>query len=75
MLTHKLVTMKIINAHSALSESMTEDETRYFLANSNNNLLMHIGTIDDKGKPNVTFTAFYYLAFTNKFSWQSLETV
>lgn len=52
--------MKIISAHSALSEPMTEDETRNFMANNTNKLLMHIGTIDDKGEPNVTVTAFYF---------------
>ncbi len=52
--------MKIINAHTDLSEPMTEDETKNFLANNSNNLLMHIGTIDEKGEPNVTVTAFYF---------------
>jgi uncharacterized pyridoxamine 5'-phosphate oxidase family protein len=52
--------MKIINAHSALSEAMTEDETKNFLANNNKNLLMHIGTIDEKGEPNVAVTSFYF---------------
>jgi len=52
--------MKIISAHSALSEPMTEYETKNFLANDSNNLLMHIGTIDDKGEPNVSVTAFYF---------------
>ena len=52
--------MKIINAHSALSEPMTEDESKKFLANNSNSLLMHIGTIDNKGEPNVTITAFYF---------------
>jgi general stress protein 26 len=52
--------MKIISAHSALSEPMTEDETRNFMANNSNKLLMHIATIDDKGEPNVTVTAFYF---------------
>ena len=52
--------MKIISAYSAFSEPMTENETKHFLANSNNNLLMHIGTIDSKGESNVTVTAFYF---------------
>ena len=51
--------MKIINAQ-AVSEKMTEEETKNFLANNANNLLMRIGTIDGKGEPNVTVTAFYF---------------
>ena len=51
--------MKIINAQ-AVSEKMTEEETKNFLANNANNLLMRIGTIDEKGEPNVTVTAFYF---------------
>ena len=39
---------------------MTEEETKKFLANNANNLLMRIGTIDGKGEPNVTVTAFYF---------------
>jgi uncharacterized pyridoxamine 5'-phosphate oxidase family protein len=58
--------MKIISAHSAFSEPMTENETKHFLANSNNNLLMHIGTIDSKEEPNVTVTAFYFDERTEK---------
>jgi len=51
--------MKIINAQAA-SETMTEPETKNFLANNANNLLMRMGTIDGKGEPNVTVTAFYF---------------
>ena len=36
-----------------MSEKMTEEETKNFLANNANNLLMRIGTIDGKGEPNV----------------------
>jgi uncharacterized pyridoxamine 5'-phosphate oxidase family protein len=51
--------MKIIKAQ-AVSETMTEQEIKYFLANNANNLLMRMGTIDGKGEPNVTVTAFYF---------------
>jgi len=51
--------MKIINAQ-ATSETMTEEETKKFLANNANKLLLRIGTIDEKGEPNVTVTAFYF---------------
>jgi uncharacterized pyridoxamine 5'-phosphate oxidase family protein len=58
--------MKIINAQ-AVSETMTEEETKNFLANNANNLLMRIGTIDEKGEPNVTVTAFYFDEPSEKF--------
>jgi uncharacterized pyridoxamine 5'-phosphate oxidase family protein len=51
--------MKIIKAQ-AVSETMTEQEIMNFLANNANNLLMRMGTIDGKGEPNVTVTAFYF---------------
>jgi hypothetical protein len=51
--------MKIINAQS-VSEKLTEQEIKNFLANNANNLLMRMGTIDEKGEPNVTVTAFYF---------------
>jgi hypothetical protein len=37
----------------SLSETMTEQETKNFLANNANNLLMRMGRIDGKGEPNV----------------------
>ena len=58
--------MKIINAQ-AVSETMTEEETKNFLANSANNLLMRIGTIDETREPNVTVTAFYFDEPSEKF--------
>ena len=58
--------MKIINAQT-VSETMTEEETKSFLANNANNLLMRIGTIDEKGEPNVTVTAFYFDEPSEKF--------
>jgi hypothetical protein len=51
--------MKITNAQ-AVSETMTEEETKDFLANNASNLLVRMGTIDGKGEPNVTVTAFYF---------------
>ena len=58
--------MKIINVQ-AVSETMTEEETKNFLANNANNLLMRVGTIDEKGEPNVTVTAFYFDEPSEKF--------
>jgi uncharacterized pyridoxamine 5'-phosphate oxidase family protein len=57
--------MKITNAQT-VSEAMTEEETKNFLANNSNNLLMRIGTIDGKGEPNVTVTAFYFDELSEK---------
>ena len=48
--------MKIVDAQ-AVSERMTEQETKNFLANNASNLLMRMATIDG---PNVTVTAFYF---------------
>jgi hypothetical protein len=45
--------MKIINAFPAMGDAMTEEETKNFMANNNNNLLIRIGFIDEKGEPNV----------------------
>jgi hypothetical protein len=58
--------MKTTNAQ-AVSETMTEEETKDFLANNTNNLLMRMGTIDGKGEPNVTVTAFYFDEPSEKF--------
>lgn len=41
--------MKIINAHPGMSE-MTEDETKNFLTNIDNKLLIRVGLIDEKGE-------------------------
>jgi len=42
--------MKIINAFPGMVDQMTEEETKNFKANNNNNnLLVHIGIIDEKG--------------------------
>lgn len=52
--------MKIISADSTFSEAMTENETKKFLNNNGNKLLMHIGTVDHKGEPNVAVTTFFF---------------
>jgi hypothetical protein len=35
--------MKIVHAHPGIGDPMTEEETRNFLANDNNSLLLLIG--------------------------------
>lgn len=50
--------MKIINASPNFGSPMTEDEVRNFLSNSKLNVLL--GTVDEKGDPNVHPTWYYF---------------
>jgi nitroimidazol reductase NimA-like FMN-containing flavoprotein (pyridoxamine 5'-phosphate oxidase superfamily) len=52
--------MKIINAHPGMSEPMPEDEMKKFMANNNNNLLIRVGLMDERGEPKVTPLAYYF---------------
>jgi hypothetical protein len=52
--------MKIINAYPGVGEPMTEEEVKSFIANNDNNLLIRLGIIDEKGEPNVAPLAYYY---------------
>jgi hypothetical protein len=38
--------MKIINAFPGVGEPMSEEETKNFMANSDNNLLVRVGIIE-----------------------------
>src|SRR5438034_11394625 len=58
--------MKIINAYPGMGDPMTEAEARNFMANSDNNLLIRLGIIDEKGEPNVTPLAYYFDDTSNK---------
>jgi general stress protein 26 len=49
--------MKIRNAHSKYGKPLTEQETTYFLTNGRLNI--HLGTLDEKGEPNI-HPAWYY---------------
>lgn len=51
--------MKILNASPGFGSPMTEDEARNFLSNSKLNI--QLGTVDEKGDPNV-HPAWYYFA-------------
>ena len=51
--------MKILNASPGFGSPMTEDEVRSFLSNSKLNI--QLGTVDEKGDPNV-HPAWYYFA-------------
>ena len=56
--------MKIVHAHPGIGEPMTEEETKNSLSNDNNNLLVCIGFIDEKGEPNVIPTGYYLVSLT-----------
>ena len=60
--------------HSLVSEPMTEEETRNFMANNNNILLVRIVLIDEKGEPNVVPLAYYFDDVTNKIYINTLKT-
>ena len=45
---------------------MSEEETKNFMKNNDNNLLIRLGLIDEKGKPNVIPLAYYFDDNSNK---------
>jgi nitroimidazol reductase NimA-like FMN-containing flavoprotein (pyridoxamine 5'-phosphate oxidase superfamily) len=57
--------IKVINAQPGIAVPLTEKDTKSFLT-GNNNLLIHIGTVDAKGEPNVIPTAYYFDENANK---------
>src|SRR5438552_1451872 len=58
-------TIKIVNAYPGMSDPMTEEEIRNFMANKDNKLLIRLGLIDEKGGPNVVPLAYYFDDTTN----------
>jgi general stress protein 26 len=66
--------MKIINAFPGVGDPMTEEETKNFMANNDNSLLVRIGIIDDKGEPNVIPLAYYFDTAINKIYINTLKT-
>ncbi len=67
--------MKIINAYpGSPNDSMTEEETKNFLANNDNSLLIRIGVLDEKGEPNVIPLAYYFDIISNKIYINTLKT-
>jgi uncharacterized pyridoxamine 5'-phosphate oxidase family protein len=67
--------MKIINAYpESPNDPMTEEETKNFMANKDNNLLIHIGLIDEKGEPNIIPLAYYFDEITDKIYINTLKT-
>ena len=56
--------MRILNASPEFGSQLTEAEVKHFLGN--NKLNIHIGTVDNKGDPNIHPTWYYYDDSTNK---------
>lgn len=52
--------MKIINTYPGMGEPMTEYEVKSFMTNNDNNLLIRLGIIDEKGEPNISPLEYYY---------------
>lgn len=55
--------VKVISAHKdprGGSLLMTEEDVKNFLTNNNGRLLIHMGTVDEKGEPNVFPTGYYF---------------
>jgi nitroimidazol reductase NimA-like FMN-containing flavoprotein (pyridoxamine 5'-phosphate oxidase superfamily) len=67
--------MKIINAFPGVGEPMTEEETKNFMANNDNSLLIRLGIIDEKGEPNVIPLAYYYDDTSNKIYINTLHSL
>ena len=56
--------MRILNASPGFGTQLTEEEIKNFLGNSKLNI--HIGTIDNKGDPNIHPTWYYFDATNNR---------
>ncbi len=55
--------VKVISAHKDVSSTYpprTEEDVKNFLTNNNGRLLIHMGTVDEKGEPNVFPTGYYF---------------
>ena len=65
--------MRILNASPGFGTELTEEEIRNFLGNSKLNI--HIGTIDNKGDPNIHPTWYYFDATNNRFYIEKIENL
>lgn len=54
--------VKVISAQDGINASpqMTQEDVKNFLTNNNGRLLIHIGTVDERGEPNVFPTGYYF---------------
>jgi len=57
-----------------MSEPMTEEEVKRFMSNNENNLLIRLGIIDEKGEPNVIPLAYYFDNTSNKIYINTIKT-
>ena len=68
--------MKIINAFQGMGDPMTEEETKNYMPNSDNSLLLiPLGLIDEKGEPIVVPLAYYFDDTSNKIYINTLKTI
>lgn len=61
--------VKVISAHkegSSTNPPTMEKDVKNFLTNNSRRLLIHIGTVDDKGEPNVFPTGYYFDSDSDK---------
>ena len=65
--------MRILNASPGFGTQLTEEEIKNFLGNSKLNI--HIGTIDNKGDPNIHPTWYYFDATNNRFYIEKIENL
>jgi nitroimidazol reductase NimA-like FMN-containing flavoprotein (pyridoxamine 5'-phosphate oxidase superfamily) len=69
--------VKVISAHKDVSSAylpMTEENVKNFLTNNNGRLLIHLGTVDEKGEPNVFPTGYYFDTDSDKIYIATLKT-
>jgi len=57
--------MKIFNGSPGFGMPLTDDEIREFLTKSKSNI--HVGTLDEKGEPNIHPTWYYFDITNNRF--------
>lgn len=62
-----------MHAQEVRMTPMTEKETKNFMTNKDNNLLIHVGLIDEKGEPNVIHLAYYFDDISNKIYINTLK--
>jgi hypothetical protein len=49
--------VRIINANPGMGAALAEEESKDFMTA---HTIIHIGTVDDKGEPNVVPTGYYF---------------
>ena len=57
--------IKILNSSPGFGSVLSEQEVKNFLTNNKYNI--HLGTVDEKGHPNIHPTWYYFEALNHKF--------